>query len=92
MGTFLWVLAVFGVGYIVGFVSRELQVLLYYTVTSMKARREAASNLAYDKIMEAAERRESEDLPDKEAVSKDEPEQEDIDEEEKKKGIKTFWS
>ncbi len=94
MSIFLWMLAAFGVGYIVGFISRELQTLLYYTAASMKARRELAKDQAYDKAVEEANKQEKGGLPDPDAVSDDTPEMEpeDIQEEEKRKGTKTFYS
>ncbi len=96
MSIYLAMLAAFGIGYIIGFISRELQTLLYYTTVSMKARKQEAAKRAYDKayddaILEADEE-ERRSLPDDDAVSKDTPEQEDLDEEEKRKGIKTFFS
>jgi len=92
MSVFLAMLAAFGVGYIIGFISRELQTLLYYTTVSMKARRKVAAEKAYDDAIIQADKDERQGLPDQEAVSKDQPEQEDLDEEEKRKGIKTFFS
>lgn len=92
MSIFLAMLAACGIGYIIGFISRELQTLLYYTAASMKARRQVAVDEAYDKSVEEAEERELSGLPDRESVSKDVPEEEDALEEEKRKGIKTFYS
>ncbi len=92
MSIFLAMLAAFGVGYIIGFISRELQTLLYYTVVSMKARRETAANLAYDRAVEEAEQKESAGVPEPANTYQDVPEQEDRDEEEKRKGVKTFYS
>ncbi len=93
MSIFLGMLAAFGIGYIIGFISRELQTMLYYTAASMRARRQAAVDEAYDKAVAEADEREMGGLPDPEAVEKDTPEEEeDRQEEEKRKGIKTFFS
>lgn len=92
MSVFLGMLAAFGVGYIIGFISRELQVLVYYKAVSMKAQREMAKDEAYDKAVERADKELMKDLPDADAVEEDVPEQEDKDEEERRRGAKTFYS
>ncbi len=92
MGIFLWMLGAFGIGYVVGFISRELQTMAHYQIMYLKARKETARDLAYDKAVEDETKKLSKGLPDPEAVTEDKPEPDDEEEKEKRRGTKTFFS
>ena len=92
MSIFLFMLAAYGVGYLTGFITREVYILTVHQVGYLKERKQLAEDIAYDKAVEKADREEKEGLPDPDSVSEDQPEKEDEEEKQNRRGTLTFFS